>query len=351
MRRLKYHNAFVDRLGVTRHYFRRNGKRVALRGPFGSKAFWDDYNASLDIEPIAKPDNALPARDTFAGLASLYFGSPSFRALASSSRANYRRVIGSFLVKHGQRRVDQLRREHVDIIIGDMSGTPGAAIVLLKRIRTLLKYGVAIKLIDHDPTAGATSYRSKEFHTWTEAELEKFEAHWPSGTRERLAYSLLLYTGQRGSDVHRMSRTDIAGDAIHVVQQKTDQEDVDEKLEIPMHPNLQRELALHRRQHIAILVTVYGKPFTVKGFGNFVSDAIGAAGLPTRCKAHGLRKAAARRLAEAGCSAKQIQAITGHKSLSEVERYTRKADQRLLARQAIDAQKQNDPKTKSGKLG
>jgi integrase len=40
-----------------------------------------------------------------------------------------------------------------------------------------------------------------------------------------------------------------------------------------------------------------------------------------RCKTHGLRKAAARRLAEA----KQIQAITGHKTLAEVERYTRKA--------------------------
>jgi enterobacteria phage integrase len=63
-----------------------------------------------------------------------------------------------------------------------------------------------------------------------------------------------------------------------------------------------------------------------------MSAAIQAARLPARCKAHGLRKAAARRLAEAGCSAKQIQAITRHKSLAEVERYTRKADQTRLAR-------------------
>ncbi len=76
-----------------------------------------------------------------------------------------------------------------------------------------------------------------------------------------------------------------------------------------------------------------------------MSDAIREAGLPSRCKAHGLRKAAARRLAEAGCSASEIAAITGHKTLAEVERYTRAADQERLARQAIKRQSKN----KSGK--
>ncbi len=76
-----------------------------------------------------------------------------------------------------------------------------------------------------------------------------------------------------------------------------------------------------------------------------ISKAIQEAGLPARCKAHGLRKAAARRLAEAGCSASEIAAITGHKTLAEVERYTRAADQERLARQAIQRQSEN----KSGK--
>ena len=69
-----------------------------------------------------------------------------------------------------------------------------------------------------------------------------------------------------------------------------------------------------------------------------VSGAIREAGLPGRCKPHGLRKAAARRLAEAGCSANEIAAITGHKTLAEVERYTRAADQVRLAQQAIRRQ-------------
>jgi len=54
-----------------------------------------------------------------------------------------------------------------------------------------------------------------------------------------------------------------------------------------------------------------------------------------QCSAHGLRKLAATRLANAGCSTDHIKAITGHKSMSEVARYTRAADQARLARQAM----------------
>ena len=73
-----------------------------------------------------------------------------------------------------------------------------------------------------------------------------------------------------------------------------------------------------------------------------MADAIEAAGLPARCVLHGLRKAAARRLAEAGCSPHQIMAITGHKSLDEVQRYCDAARQVGLARDAIDALERNE---------
>jgi integrase len=57
--------------------------------------------------------------------------------------------------------------------------------------------------------------------------------------------------------------------------------------------------------------------------------------LPAACSVHGLRKAACRRLAEAGCSASEIAAISGHSTLSEVGRYTKAADQARLARNAM----------------
>jgi integrase len=72
-----------------------------------------------------------------------------------------------------------------------------------------------------------------------------------------------------------------------------------------------------------------------------MAATITQAGLPDRCVTHGVRKAAARRLAEAGCSAHEIMAITGHESLKEVERYTKAAEQKRLAKAAIAKQATN----------
>jgi integrase len=106
---------------------------------------------------------------------------------------------------------------------------------------------------------------------------------------------------------------------------------------IPIHPDLARVLASASRSHLAVLVTERGAPFTHAGFGNWFRDCCNKAGLP-HCSAHGLRKASARRLADAGCTAHQIAAITGHASLSEIANYTRAADQKRLAREAMKKQ-------------
>lgn len=82
------------------------------------------------------------------------------------------------------------------------------------------------------------------------------------------------------------------------------------------------------------MTTTYGKPFFVAGFGNKFRGWCDEAGL-RHCSAHGLRKAAAARLAERGATAHEIMAITGHRSLEEVERYTRAARQGKLADAAI----------------
>ena len=89
---------------------------------------------------------------------------------------------------------------------------------------------------------------------------------------------------------------------------------------------------------MVLLATGRGKPFSTAGFGNWMAHKIAEAGLPERCVTHGLRKAAARRLAEAGCTPHQIMAVTGHRSLSEVENYTRAARQKELAAAAISKQ-------------
>ena len=77
--------------------------------------------------------------------------------------------------------------------------------------------------------------RSGGFHCWTDEELEIFERHWPIGTRERLAFALLLYSFQRRGDVIRLGRQHVAQGCLAIVQHKTKA-----KLTIPVHPDLQR---------------------------------------------------------------------------------------------------------------
>src|ERR1035437_488055 len=90
------------------------------------------------------------------------------------------------------------------------------------------------------------------------------------------------------------------------------------ELDIPLHPDLLAIIAATPSGQLAYLVTAFGQPFTAAGFGNWFRDRCDEAGLPN-CSAHGLRKASAARLAERGATAHEIMAITGHRSLAEVE--------------------------------
>ena len=271
---------------------------------------------------------------TFGHLTSLYYASPDYIRLSPSAKGVYRGIIDNLLQRHGiaHRRVDQMRREHVDKIVARLASTPAAANNALKKLRLLIAFAIAHGWRSDDPTRGVKFYRGGTHHTWTEAEIAAFTKAWPEGTVERLAFGLLLHTGQRVGDVARMSWRDLdaAGASISLTQHKTRAE-----LIVPVHPDLARLLQGAPRAHISILTTPRGRPFIGKTLGDRLAKAVTTAGLPDRCVTHGLRKAAARQLAEAGCSAHQIMSITGHASLAEVERYTKAAAQKALAVAAI----------------
>jgi integrase len=102
-----------------------------------------------------------------------------------------------------------------------------------------------------------------------------------------------------------------------------------------MHPALRTAIEAKPSGHLTFLATAFGKARTANGFSTWFRGCCNAAGLANGTSAHGLRKAACRRLAEAGCSAKEIMAISGHASLHEVELYTKAVDQEHMARAAM----------------
>ena len=93
----------------------------------------------------------------------------------------------------------------------------------------------------------------------------------------------------------------------------------------------------------------YGKPFTVDGFSQWMRDAITDAGLSLDCQPHRLRKAAGRRLAEAGATAKMIMAILGHTNVENGRKTKMMGYGLALPREAREVNKLNSLRKGLGK--
>jgi integrase len=199
-------------------------------------------------------------------------------------------------------------------------------------LRALFKYAVALKWRPSNPFAGLEAYNMGTHHTWTDEEIAQYVAYWPLGTRERTIFDAYYYTAQRTIDVAKMRRADIGKDGrLYVKQVKTGVE-----LRIPLHPALKRSLNAYGIKGPTLVGRLDGKkPIEATGLRQAFEKAISKAGLPDRCVPHGVRKAVLRQLAEKGRSSKEIAALSGHKTLKEIERYTEKADQGLMVIAAI----------------
>jgi len=132
--------------------------------------------------------------------------------------------------------------------------------------------------------------------------------------------TLMLYTGAARVDVVKLGRGNIKGNRLEYRRQKTRKNPNGVPVNIPLHPELVRVLAAVPDDAFTFLQTAQGKARTADGLGTAMRKWCDAAGLPM-CSSHGLRKAICRRLAEAGATAPEIMAVSGHKTLAEVQRY------------------------------
>lgn len=326
---LPHIDRFRDRHGKERLYYRRQGGPRTPLPPADDPGFLEAYTAASAGQKAPK---ARGGAGTFDRMIAAYYRSSDFKRCKPSTQKQRRSVLDQFCEKHGHRIVKQATPAKLKSIFGGMADTPSQANQTLKLLRMVIRAAISDGELERDPTLGIRRYKEGTYHTWTEEEIAQFEERWPVGTRERTAFALHLYTGQRMGDVCGMTWRDYDAKAgtIRVAQTKTGA-----KLSIPVHGRLRAALEAHTRSQVMILPTAYGKGFTVNGFGGWMADIIGEAKLPDRCVTHGIRKAAARRLAEVGCSAMEIMSITGHKSLKEAERYVREADQATRAKAAV----------------
>jgi integrase len=313
------------------HYFRRRGSPyVQLPGIPGSAEFMAAYQSALTATSVAIGKDTRSKPGSVSAAIAEFYTSQAFRSLTGGTPAKRRAILERFREEHGDKRLTSLPKEFVVALLDSM--TPHTARNWIKTFRHFIRWCESRKLISRDPTWGVRVKvpSSDGIHPWSEDQIAQYEAAHPIGSKARLALAHGLYTAQRRGDVVRMGRQHIRNGELMVRQSKTGT-----PLTIPVLPELAAIIDATPTGHLTLLITKSGKSYGANDFSEQFRKWCDAAGLPPECSFHGLRKAALTRLADAGCTAHEIAAISGHKSLKEVERYTKAADQARLARNAL----------------
>jgi integrase len=322
---LPYLHRFRDRHGRWRYYYRRRGKRIRLPLPDDPGFLAAYHRADLPSTPVASG----PRAGSVEAAIGSYYHSGAFNRLAQTTQALQRSHLERFRARYGSKNINSMPAEVISRLTADLS--PHVARNWIKTLRSLMQHAKAVGLVQSDPTREIKLPQARGNRwTWTEEEIAQYERHHAIGTKARLAMALGLFTSQRKGDVIRMGRQHIRGDTLIVRQSKTGT-----TLQLPLLPELQQVIAATASSNLTFLTSPTGRPYHASSFGNDFRVWCQEAGLLPRCTFHGLRYAMARRLAERGATTHQIAAITGHKSLNEIARYTQAPNQVRLAREAM----------------
>lgn len=329
-----YASSFMDRHGRERVRFRKKGlPPLYPKGVPGSDDFWQEYLTWKASKPLPVGGERVEP-GTFDDLISQFYRSTAWRSIPKdSTRRTYKGELERFRSAYGKRRVATMSAKNVSKLMEKMGGTPSAANNLLKRLRTLFDHAILLGMRRDNPAKAVRGIRNqtKGFHEWTEAEIAQFEKYHNLGTKARLALAIFLCTAQRRSDAAAMGEDPDKPGYVKVRQLKTDA-----LLSIRLHPDLKAAVAACPSGKTTFIVSALGTPYTKESLGNWFRKQCNEARLP-HCSAHGLRKAASRRMAELGLPHSLIKSITGHSTDAEVSRYTRNADQARRADMAMDA--------------
>ena len=354
--RLDFVHSFIDARGKLRHVFRRNGhKTVTIKGRPSSPEFMDEYHALLERTGGTLPQNigaSLNKEGTIDALILRYVKHNTFiKGLALATQNMRRPILDHFRNfrtpsgrRYGANKLAGMQRHNVTAVLAGK--TPNAQRNWLKTIRGLMAFGIEQGECTVDPSAGIKPDRgikSAGHMTWKPPQIALYREHHVVGTTARLALELMLNVAARREDARKLGRQHMSFDADHQVWKLTWRpsktlRSTGKTLTIPILPDLQAALdAMPKSNALSFLTTDYGQPFaSAAAFGGKFADWCIAAGLkPVLCddgktrnyRAHGLRKAAMYTLYKAGGNVAELQALGGHGSIAELQRYIQEIEQ------------------------
>lgn len=337
MKRPPYLIRRVSRHGTVCWYvWRRPSPQKRLREPYGTKAFWAEYRAALYGE--AAPPRPPAAPGSLAELIADYQGSRAWEKLAENTRSTRERILRRVAATAGDIPAHEIDRKMV-VDSREKASTPGAAHHLVTTLRSLFKWAVDVDRLEENPAVGVAAPRqhTEGYHTWTDAEIARFEARWPLGTRQRLWMAIMLHTGFRCSDAAKLRWSDIEDGIISITAKKNKKSVI-----IPIEPELQTVLDAGPCGKVYVTEALPGEPYSARSISGLFGKACRAAGVPG--SAHGLRKAQTTRLAYAGGTVSELNAAMGWTGSKMAMKYTETAERARLAKQVYErARKKKEP--------
>lgn len=169
---------------------------------------------------------------------------------------------------------------------------------------------------------------------WSKEDARRFLETHPPGTTARLWFWLAVNTMARIGDAYRLGPAHIhTFDEARFIGWQPEKKG-SAHVTVPILPQLEEELERHDFGE-TFIQTKTGRPFrSSEALRNRIKKWTAAAGLEKRTQ-HGVRKAAAKLIAEAGGSQYELMSAMAHLEAATSEVYTRDTNRRLLAAEAI----------------
>jgi integrase len=231
--------------------------------------------------------------------------------------------------KNGGKDVRVTTRAAIRAAHDSMADKPRQADKHIQTIRMLWNYAKN-KLdwpLGNNPAANIDLFgKQKEFEPWPAWMIEKLDS---APDRVRVAAELILGTGQRPSAAIMMTWSQFNGEWMDVTDEKGD-----ETYTVYCPKPLRDFLAVVRKEGRFVLAKNLTEQVTYDGVASAFQKWRKTLGPEAKkYTLHGLRKLAIVRLAEAGCTDAQIQAVT-NQSAEMVAYYRKRASRKILSEEA-----------------
>lgn len=316
----------------TRHgklvwYFREGqGRRIRLPDDFGSPEFMEAYRAALSGE--SKPTQKADPR-SLKWLVGQWKRSSEWAQTKPSTRRQRENVLVRVIEKAGNPPFAAITKEHIRQGREARKDTPAAANNFIKTMRALYRWAEESGHVNANPADGVKNitYQTTGFIPWTRDDLERFRAHWPLGTRQRVALEVYATTGLRRGDAARLGRPHLKDGVFLIHTEKTGT-----PVYRPLMPDLARAIEAGPVGDLTYICGDDGRPMVKESLGNWFRKACNAAGV--KGSAHGVRKLAATIMAEKGATEAELMAAFGWTTSDMPSLYTRSASRQMLAIQA-----------------